>query len=103
MKQNDQLLDFMAKACHYAQEHCGDPDAWYKDEEHRTQSLQCVSYQMACFLAQNTVDGRGGVDWSVVIDELIDAKLNKGGMMVKSVPEWKKILQDIVDDLGGWK
>ena len=96
------LLDFMAKACYYAQEHVGDPDAWGKNIEDRESYLQCVSFQMACFLSQNTVNGRDGVDWSIVIEELTDTQLNKG-MMVKSVKEWKKILQDIADDLGGWK
>ena len=96
------LLDFMANACYYAQEHVGDPDAWGKNIEDRENHLQCVSFQMACFLCQNTINGKDGVDWSIVIEELIDTKLNKG-MMVKSVKEWKKILQDIADDLGGWK
>ena len=97
------LLDFMAKACYYAQVHVGDPDAWSKDEIDRENYLQCVSFQMACFFAQNTRDGKHGVEWSIVIEELINTGLNNKGMMVKSVKEWKKILQETVDDLGGWK
>jgi len=98
------LLDFMAKACHYAQEHVGDPNAWGKNIEDREGYLQCVSFQMACFLSQNTVNGKDGVDWSIVIEELTSQNsINVYGMMVKSVKEWKKILQDIADDLGGWK
>jgi hypothetical protein len=99
----ESLLQFMAEACYYAQSHCGDPDAWHKDAEHRMQLLQCVSFQMACFLCQNTIEGHGGVEWEVVIDQLIDPTLDSNGMMVKDVVEWKKILGDIVDDLGGWK
>jgi len=103
MNKNEQLLDFMAKACHYAQAHVGDPDTWSDDKTVREDLIQCVSYQMACFLAQNTKKGDGGVEWSVIIEELIDNETDKNGMMVKPVSEWKKILQAFVDDLGGWK
>jgi len=103
MKKNEQLLDFMAKACHYAQEHCGDPDAWPTDCDKRIKLLQCTSFQMACFLAQNTVNGSEGVEWEVVINELASNKRSKNGIMLKSVSEWKKILRKIVKELGGWK
>jgi len=103
MEDKSKLLDFMAKSCHYAQEHCGDPDAWPSDEHSRTQYLQCTSFQMACFLSQNTKEGSGGVEWNVIIDELVDNNKNKNGMMVKSVNKWKKILSKIADELGGWK
>ena len=99
---NTKLLDFMAKACHYAQEHIGDSDAWSNDEEDREQYLQCVSYQMACFLAQNTVLGGDGVDWDIVLEELADNTKVKDGMMVKSEKEWEKIISNLVDELGGW-
>ena len=102
MKKHEQLLDFMAKACHYAQEHVGCPDAWFKDKGHREQLLQCTSYQMACFLAQNTVKGKEGVEWEIVITPLISPKLDKNCMMTKSVEQWKKILNKIVRELGGW-
>ena len=102
MKKHEQLLDFMAKACHYAQEHVGCPDAWSKTGAEREQLLQCTSFQMACFLAQNTVDGRNGVEWEIVIAPLISSKLDKNGMMAKSVEQWKKILNKIVIELGGW-
>ena len=102
-KAKDKLLDFMAKSCHYVQDHCGDPDAWSEDSMHRENQFQCTSYQMACFLCQNTVKGEQGVEWNVIIDELVDNKKNKNGMMVKSVNKWKKILSKIADELGGWK
>ena len=94
------LLDFMAKACYYAQTHCGDPDAWHESD--RELLLQCTSFQMACFLSQNTVYGSGGVEWEIVMDSLTDTTLDKNGMMCKSIDEWKAILQAIVDELGGW-
>jgi hypothetical protein len=101
-KRMSELLDFMAKACHYAQEHCGDPDAWGEDGG-RVGLLQCTSYQMACFLSQNTVKGSHGVGWDVIIEELTDKALDKNDLLCKSVGEWKTILQDIADELGGWK
>lgn len=102
-KECEQLLNFMAEACHYAQEHCGDPQAWPKNMQEREQLLQCTSYQMACFLAQNTFDGGNGVEWDVVLKDLIACKTNKHGMMVKSIAEWKRILRKLVKELGGWK
>lgn len=99
----EELVDFMAKACHYAQEHCGDSEAWTTKEHDREYLLQCVSYQMACFLAQNTVGGHNGVEWEVVINELTSTKKDKNGLMVKSIEEWKKILNKIAKELGGWK
>jgi len=102
MKKENQLLGFMAKACHYAQGHIGDPSAWATRDSIREQYLVCVSYQMACFLAQNTVNGENGVESDIVLGKLIDAKL-QDGLMVKSVEEWEKILNKLVRDLGGWK
>ena len=60
------LLDFLANACYYAQEHIDCPDAWDKSKGYRENLLQCVSYQVACFLSQNTVDGGEGVDWDAI-------------------------------------
>ena len=93
------LVDFMARMLHYAQEHIRDSDSRPRDLAWREHALQCVSYQTACFLAQNTVHGRAGVDWSIVIDELIETDPSP----VKSVKKWKKILNRIAKDLGGWK
>lgn len=97
-----QLLNFMAQACHYAQEHVGCPDAWTTCKSKREAYLQTVSFQMACFLAQNTKDGGNGVDWDVVLDELADNTINENSQMTKSIEEWEKILKRIVDELGGW-
>lgn len=103
MNKNEQLLDFMAKACCYAQDHVGDPDAWPTDSLSREDLLKCTSYQIACFLTQNTVNGGQGVEWSVIIEELISTEKDEYGMMVKSINQWKNILQKVVDELGGWK
>ncbi len=101
---NNKLLDFMAQACHFAQDHIGCPDAWPGDPNDRENMLQVVSYQMACFLSQNTLYGDTGVEWDIVIDELVDNTQNDDGIMAKSVDEWKKILNDLaMNEFGGWK
>lgn len=86
----------MAQACHYAQSHIDDPEAWSMKTDNREEWLQCTSFQIACFLSQNTVRGRNGVDWDVVLQPLIEHPC-------KSVKEWEKILQDEVDTLEGWR
>ena len=65
------LLQFMAKACHYAQAHIDDAEAWSSSASDREMFLQCVSYQMACFLSQNTLFGGDGVEGDVVLSALI--------------------------------
>ena len=97
------LLTFMAQACHYAQSHCGAAYAWSKDKGARENLLECTSFQMACFIAQNTIEGNEVVEWNVILESLIDNETDRQGMMCKSIAEWKKILQTIVDEYGGWK
>lgn len=92
------LLDYLAKSCYYAQEHCHDPDAWSMEHAERNTMFQCVSHQVACFIAQNTVLGNDGVDSTIILDELIDTK-----PPMKSEDHWKKIISQIADDYGGWK
>lgn len=88
------LVDMMAKACYYAQEHIDDPDAWPIDKDFRANKLECVSFQMACFLSQNT-KGHEGVEWDVILEELIEHPMKKES-------EWKKILNQKAKELGGW-
>lgn len=94
MRPEDFVL-FMAKACRFAQEHIDDPQAWSTEEIDREEMLQCVSYQMACFLAQNTVYGYRGVEWSVVIEDLIAHPM-------KTEHQWVEILNARAKELGGW-
>ena len=86
----------MAKACHYAQQHIDCSDAWPTDPIERETLLQCTSYQMACFLAQNTRDGHGGVEWAVLLEPLCEYP-------AKSEDEWERIIAGAVEELGGWK
>ena len=89
------LDEMLAKACMFAQGHIDDLDAWPSGGAGRVKLLQCTSYQIACFLAQNTRYGHWGVDWSVIIDELVEHPM-------KSQKEWRKIINDLATKLGGW-
>lgn len=89
------LPAILAKACMYAQEHIDDPQAWPSDETPRTERLQCVSYQMACFLAQNTRAGHEGVEWEIILPELVAHPM-------KTEKEWLKILNHKAAIFGGW-
>jgi hypothetical protein len=90
------LTNFLAKACCYAQGHIVDAEAWDEDPAERGDRLQCTSYMVACFLAQNTVRGDGGVEREVVIDKLVEHPM-------KSEEEWARIIEAEVEELGGWK
>lgn len=88
------LLSYLAQSCAYAQEHIDDLDAWPSDYVGRERLLQCTSYQVACFIAQNTNKGSSGVSSDIVLAELIQHP-------AKPASEWEAIIQDIVDDHGG--
>ena len=99
------LLDYMAKSCYYAQDNYCCPISWeeYVTSDSRYPFFEGTSYQIACFLAQNTKKGDGGVGGDVILEDLSDPSLNDKGLMLKSIEEWKVILQNLVDDLGGFK
>ncbi len=94
MKKNAKVLvATLAQACHYAQDHINDLQAW--GTEDRETLLQCTSHQIACFLAQNTEIGDEGVDSNIVLDSLVEHPM-------KTENEWKAIIQAKADELGGW-
>jgi len=86
------LIETLAKTCHYAQSHIDDGDAWDITPPNRENLLQCTSFTVACFLAQNTPKGNNGVEWDVVIDDLVTHPM-------KSIEEWETIFKVIVNDL----
>jgi hypothetical protein len=88
------LNTVLAKMCHYAQEHVGDPEAWDHSKGALETLMQCTSYQVACFIAQNTVGGRAGVEWDIVLKELCE-------MPVKSEKKWEKIINKMIKLYGG--
>lgn len=87
------LKQFIALACHYAQDYCYFDNTTTAD---RSYLLESVSYQVACFLAQNTKLGGDGVDWDVVLKDLAEAP-------IKSVKQWEEIIEGKANELGGWK
>lgn len=92
--ENSNLVPYLAQSCSYAQEHIDDLEAWPSLPAERSQLLQCTSYQVACFISQNTRFGKEGVGWEVVIEELVKHP-------AKSTSEWETIIQDIVNEYGG--
>lgn len=89
------LIRFMAQACHYAQDHI---TGWgYEDPNvDREYLLQCTSHQIACFLAQNTVDGSDGVETEIVLEQLVSPE-------IREIEEWESIFKGIVEEFGGLK
>ena len=92
------LLDYLAISCYNAQELCHDSSVWPMDREERENLFVCVSHIASCFIAQNTVQGKWGVDSTIILEELIDTN-----PPMKSESRWKKIISQIADDFGGWK
>ncbi|MFA5311699.1 MAG: hypothetical protein WC375_00105 [Methanomassiliicoccales archaeon] len=88
------LVTMMAKACMFAQEHIDNIESWPKNS--RGQYLHCVSFQMACFLSQNTMRGANGVECDIILEQLIAHPM-------KTEKEWRTILNEHAKELGGWK
>ena len=59
------LLDMLTKMCVFAQDALA--DAPKKDRDY---VYQTISYIVACFLAQHTKIGVGGVEWDIIHKEL---------------------------------
>lgn len=86
----------LARMCYYAQEHIDDKEVWDTSKDARRKRLECVSYAVACFLAENTVTGPEGVEHDVVLRKLV--KHPK-----KSLSKWLEIINKAAAVLGGWK
>jgi hypothetical protein len=85
-KERELLVDTCAKICHYAQEHSYDWDAKFRDEN----AFQHTSYTVACFIAQSSLTHDDGVEWEVVLDQLMSD--------LKTIAQWKEIISDLVAD-----
>lgn len=86
------IVEYMAKSCVYAQEHFSGA---HLSRSELGFALEVTSYQIACFLSQNTIAGPDGVDWDIVHAELCDG--------IKSEAEWIEIIGKLVAKLGGLK
>ena len=87
------LLKYITRSCYYAQEHFLSDTCTLQKEELRL-AMEATSYQVSCFIAQNTAFGYHGVDWDIVLDELVSD--------LKTESEWKKIIVTKVRLYGGW-
>ena len=88
------LISMVASMCSYAQEHWAEAfkcatTQWKED------CMAATSFAVACFLAQNTVQGNIGVEWEVVLVELIGQP--------KTEAQWRKIIGTLVREHGGLK
>jgi len=86
VKEREVLVETCAKICHYAQEHSHDWDAEFRDEN----AFQHTSYTVACFIAQSSLTYNDGVEWDVVLDQLMSD--------FKTITEWQEIISNLVTD-----
>ena len=87
----EQLIDIITKICTYAQSHISNRRYWGKDKVEYI--MQAPSIIVACFLAQHTVDGDGGVEWDIIWKPLCGR--------TKRENTWRKIVKKLVKDFGG--
>lgn len=87
------LTVFLAKMCYYAQDHLFPFSE--SSETDRETMLQCTSYQVACFLAQNTRNGTDGVEWDIVLGALVEAEQTEDW--------WTLTIERLANSFGGWK
>jgi hypothetical protein len=97
------LLETLARICYCAQENICDPEFHSTELYDRECAFLNTSYVIACFLAQNTVNGNEGVESEIVLEQLIDIKLDGNGYMLKSLDKWKDIICNIANEFGGFK
>ena len=92
-KSVNQLCEFIAQACVYAQSHVfGDAI----DLATREEMMEPTSMMVACFIAHNTNSGDEGVEWNVIHRKLVKKEYTND--------QWVKIINKIVTDtFDGWK
>lgn len=94
MIQEKLLVDVLTKICVFAQNHSSDEEVWGpRNSPELDNWMQHISYVVACFLAQGTPLGSGGVDWDVVQQELCGPVLTE--------EQWKKFIGKLVKELNG--
>jgi len=89
------LLDFLVNLCYYSQ---NAPQLGIEAEleaEDAEYWLSLVSYQVACFLANYTVEGSGGVESDVILADLVERR--------RSERWWRARMRRLVTSYGGWK
>jgi hypothetical protein len=97
------LIEMLAMICYCAQENICDPEFHSTEFCYRESAFIATSYVIACFLAKYTVNGNEGVESEIVLEQLIDIKLDDNGYMLKSLDKWKDIICNIANEFGGFK
>ena len=95
---HEQLVDIIAKTMSYGANHYD--DEWRDHNEGDNAfplAMEAVSMCVACWLAQNTVEGGNGVEWEIVYDDLVKSRW--GDPMDKFVA----IAEDRIKIFGGVK
>ena len=81
----NQLIDFCAKVCYYAQSHSQDEEVWGpRNSSDLYNWMQHTSFTIACFIAENTKHGQDGVEWETVQNESIGPLL--------TLEQWREII-----------
>lgn len=89
---NKRLITFIANICVYAQDHFS---SFEGSEAEKKFAMEATSHTVACFIAQNTIDGSQGVETNIVLSKLVKKK--------KELPYWEKVISKIVQEFGGPK
>lgn len=92
VRKEKSLVKFLASACVYAQDHISSFEGSKAEKEF---SMEATSHTVACFIAQNTVDGSQGVETNIVLRKLVKKK--------KELPYWEKVIKKLVKEYGGFK
>lgn len=90
----EQLVDIIAKTMRYASSHFDD-ETRESNPEGFSFAMESVSMCVACWLAQNTVDGAWGVEWEVVYDELCNSK------WTTATEYFAGVADRLIEELGG--
>lgn len=85
----DQLINVCSRICYYAQDHSKDTESWGKRNTKKlAKQLHHTSYTVACFIAQNTKYGKDGVEFDILLKQLVGNVL--------TFKEWKKIITELI-------
>jgi len=87
------LVHFIAQMCYYAQSHIEDFDISKSDREF---IMEPTSYAVACFIAQNTVDGIEGCERDIVLKKL-------ASKTQLSLDQWVRTINKLIKQYGGIK
>ena len=91
------MKTFIAKLCYMTQLHLDGRVPEYMDETSKLQCIEQASFQVSCLLAENTKDGRQGVESDIVVDELEDSLHTP-----LTIIQWERIIDQKAIEHGDW-